>query len=162
MASDAAERARLIGYCRQDGMCSNVYWEQWDAKQRKYMCTRLPNTQWCLCSPDVSLFPCRNCFLCQRYEVPATVLTQNEGRCRACAENNIFLVQSKPLPRPSSYWECPGCRMHKRQICVHPACKFQHAFCIECARQVLLLGTNAGKNRGQCPLCQPLFDMGKM
>ena len=145
--------------CKQDGMC-NVYEQRWDHTKRKFFCSRLPDTEWCSCSPATSIHPCRNHFLCQRLEVPACILTENQGRCQACADHGIFMQQREPMPRPCAHWECPGCRMHKRQVGIHPVCSIQHSYCLECLRNMLLLSKDAS-NRATCPLCRPLFDMGK-
>lgn len=143
-------------------MC-DVYEEQWNSLARKFVCVRLPRTEWCLCPREASISACMNSFLCLHHEVPATVLTENAGRCRQCAEFGIFMQHGEALPKPGPHWECPGCRFARRKVCAHPVCKMQaarHLYCLDCMRQMLLLSRD-GANRIECPMCRPLFDMGK-
>ena len=147
--------------CRQDGMCQGIYEEAWDKKRHRFICRRIAGTEEaCSCPTEKIIHPCRNSFLCQRYEVPAAVLTNNQGCCKTCSASSLHsLIQNEPMPKPYSGWECPGCKLMKRKVCVHPACRWQHAFCMDCSRKMLL----HNKDKAicfQCPLCMPLFDMG--
>lgn len=148
--------------CKRDGMC-DVYEEQWDARSHKSVCIRLPGTEWCLCPREASISSCMNSFLCLHHEVPATVLTEHQGRCKECADRDIFMHHGEALPRPCAHWECPGCRFRRRKVCAHPMCRLggeKHVYCLDCMRQMLLVSRD-GANRMQCPMCRPLFDMGK-
>lgn len=157
------EEERSLWRCKRDGMCDGIYEETWDKWRHRFVCVRVPGTEeWCSCPREAIIQPCRNSFLCKRTEVPAAMLARNRGRCKLCSDNGLMLgaESCRPLPRPHPSWECPGCRMLRRQVCIHPACRVQHAYCLDCCRDMLLLGKNIF-NRFECPLCRPLFDMGK-